>query len=1000
MKHIRRFLMAALLLVASSAWAYDFEVEGIYYDITNDAGPYEVAVTNRDTYSWGHNSYSGDIVIPETVTYSGIIYSVTSIGGNAFYYCDSLTSIVIPNSVTSIGSDAFHSCRSLTSIEIPNAVTTIGEGAFSWCLNLTSIEMPNSVISIGSQAFLNCINLVSIIIPNSVISIKEETFYGCTSLKTIEIPNSVTSIGYSAFSYCSSLTSIEIPNSVTTIGSRAFDECTSLLSIVIPNSVTTIGEWAFSWCSSLTSIIIPNSVTFIGTYPFAGCSSLEQIIVGSGNTVYDSRNNSNAIIKTNTNELMAGCKNTVIPNSVTSIGEGVFYYCDRLAKIVIPNSVTSIGRAAFDSCIGLNSIIVFGDIPPTLDGNVFSSVNTDLPIYVPCGNEAYASVNWGGFSNFIGMCPGEISVTINPTQGGWVIGAGHYEGGTICTLTAIASNGHVFANWKKDGAVVSYNSTYSFLVTENASFEAYFPLVGECIQFADADVKAICVANWDTNGDGELSYNEAAAVMDLGEVFYQNSSITSFDELQYFIGLHYLGNGVFSDCYSLTSIKIPNTVTTIVGGAFSSCRELSSIVIPSSVDSIGTNPFSGCEKLSSIVVEEGNRYYDSRSNCNAIIETATNTLIVGCRATTIPNTVLSIGNSAFSGCSKLTFMDIPNSVLSIGDYAFSKCSELVSINIPNSVLSIGSQVFRGCSELSSIDIPNSVVTMGSSVFWNCKNLTYLTIGESVKETGVILHNCKNLDQVTYNAIECEYVGALSAPGLAVNSEIKKLVFGEKVKSMPKRFFWATEYVIVRAVVPPKRFGGNKDWDEIPICVPGRSLEAYKNDEFWGQFTNYSASYQFDVRSSDETLGRILILEQPSGCWDDNKMATVVAEPIGDHPFQYWMMNGEVVSTANPYTFVVDEDVELIGYFEGTGVEEEVENMVTVSPNPALDRVRITCEDMKSVTLCTIEGKTAKTIDNLDTDEVEIDLLGLPKGLYLLRIALRNGLVINRKMIIQ
>ena len=179
-------------------------------------------------------------------------------------------------------------------------------------------------------------------------------------------------------------------------------------------------------------------------------------------------------------------------------------------------------------------------------------------------------------------------------------------------------------------------------------------------------------------------------------------------------------------------------------------------------------------------------------------------------------------------------------------------------------------------------------------------------------------------------------------------------------------------------------------------IPCGSQEAYLNVWFWKQL-NLIGIIDFMVFSSDEALGRVRIINQPD-C--ESSVATVVADPIGDHPFQYWMMNGEIVSTANPYTFVVDEDVELIGYFEGTGVDEETENKVTVSPNPAMERVRITCQDMKSIMLCTFEGRIAKVFDNLNMDETEIDLADLPKGLYLLRIEFQNGLIINKKIIIQ
>lgn len=197
-----------------------------------------------------------------------------------------------------------------------------------------------------------------VVIKKGVTSIGDYAFYGCPGLISVTIPNSVTSIGNSAFDNCSCLTSITIPNSVTSIGNRAFQYCSGITSIIIPNCVTSIGYNAFWGCRGLTSIIIPNSVTSIGNSAFGGCSDLTSIKVETGNEYYDSRNDCNAIIRKSDNTLVCGCMNTVIPNSVTSIGGSAFANCSGLASIIIPNNVTSIGNNAFASCSALTSIEV------------------------------------------------------------------------------------------------------------------------------------------------------------------------------------------------------------------------------------------------------------------------------------------------------------------------------------------------------------------------------------------------------------------------------------------------------------------------------------------------------------------------------------------------------------------------------------------------------------------------------------------------------------------
>ena len=362
---------------------------------------------------------------------------VTYRGSNCFEYSNEYTgSVTIPSSVTYNGTTY--------------SVTSIGDGAFNSCESLTSVTIPNSVTTIGDHAFRYC--------------------YGLT---LVTIPNSVTSIGGEAFSYCSGLTSITIPNSVTSIGDFAFHECSSLTSITIPNSVTYIGRYAFYNCSSLTSITIPNSVTSIGYYAFRSCSGLTSIIVEDANSTYDSRENCNAIIETATNTLIAGCQNTIIPNSVTSIGEGAFYDCTGLTSITIPNSVTSIGYSAFRSCSGLTSITI---------------------------PDSVTSIGWDAFAN-----------------------------------TGIYNNE---SNWENSVLYIS-----------------------NCLIDAKGDI------------------SDAYIIKE---------------------GTRLIGGGAFFECSSLTSITIPNSVTSIGNDAFRGCSSLTSITIPNSVKSIGDRAFYNCSGLTFI----------------------------------------------------------------------------------------------------------------------------------------------------------------------------------------------------------------------------------------------------------------------------------------------------------------------------------------------------------------------------------------------------------------
>ena len=675
------FLIMTLMCQAAT------NINGIYYNLNSSSRTAEVT-SNPNQYP---NEYSGNIEIPSTVTYNGTNYSVTKIGDNAFRSCYLLTSITIPNSITNIGEEAFSVCSRLKTVTInSNTILSKTYTHYENFNNIFGYDVDNYIIgdgvtTIGEYAFFGS-NLTSVIIPRSVTNIENKAFGYCKKLTTVTInSNYILSKSYSSFSsfkdiFGNQVTNYIIGEEVTTIGSRAFYDCSNLTSITIPSKVTSIGISAFYGCSGLTSVTIPSKVESIGNSAFGFCSNLISIKVDAGNTKYNSRNNCNAIIESSTNTIIRGCKNTIFPNNVKSIGDNAFSGCSNMTSITIPSSVTSIGNSAFRGCSFIASII----IP--------NSVTT-------IGNYAFCD------------CSYLTSITIGNS------------------VINIGKNAFQNCTYLKNLTIPNNIKSIGELAFNNCSMLTSIIIPKSVTSIGDG-------AFSDCPGLTSVTINSNTILSESYTYYSSLKNIFGNQVNNYIIGdeVTSIGDYAFNGCSQLASIVIPSRVTKIGQSAFYGCSKIKEITIPQNVWSIGKWAFENCSNLTSVAINclsvvlgNTNNYtnYNSSYSLKDVFGSQVINYILG-------NEVTIIGSFAFYGCSNLSTITIPKNLTDIGNSAFAECTNLKSIIIPKSVTSIGSSAFENCSNLTAIIDENPTpLSIDQNTFTNRRNAV-LVIPEGSK----------------------------------------------------------------------------------------------------------------------------------------------------------------------------------------------------------------------------------------------------------------------------
>lgn len=782
--NLRRALLILLICLVgmAKAMAQSFTVGDLNYTVNSDGTT--VTVT-------GHvngTSATGSLVIPESVTYEGSSYAVTVIGTSAFNNCSGFTGdLNIPNSVISIGLSAFSCCSGFSgNLNIPSSVNSIGNEAFPFlgfsevhynatnCGDASSrpfygchgeLIIGENVQRIPNHMFYDAGFTGSLIIPNSVLSIGDQAFSGCRGFTgSLTIGNTVTTIGISAFRNCDGFTgSLTIGNSVTLIDYNAFEGCSGFTGdLNIPNSVVEIGGNAFRGCGSFTGILtIGNSVNSLGQDAFRDCNGFTEVHYNATNCGYAASYGQpfigcggSLIIGENVERIpdyIFGSSNftgdLTIPNSVTSIGSCAFSGCSSFTgSLTIPNSVTSIGSAAFSGCsdfsevyynatncadfgsssypfAGCGGSLIIGDNVERIPAHMFENGGFTGTLTIPnsvtdIGTDAFSHCS--GFTGDL-VIPGSITTITN----GSFYGCSNFSGNLIILEGVTTIGGYAFYGCSGFNGDLVIPSTMTILGERvfcgcrgfsSVLFNATNCTASDYLGTSPPFINCGGTLTIGDNVESLSRYIFKDAVF-TGDLIIPNS-VTS------------IGNGAFQNCSTFTgNLEIPENVVSIGPNAFTNCSGfttvhynarncqddghngyvyfdgcggtlilgdnvesipnllfrdgsfIGSVTIGNSVISIGENPFSGCSLLEQIIVDPLNPVYDSREDCNAIIRTSDNTLITGCQNTNIPNTVTVITNRAFQNLSTLTSIDIPNSVTSIGEQAFLSCTGLTTMTV-------------------------------------------------------------------------------------------------------------------------------------------------------------------------------------------------------------------------------------------------------------------------------------------------------------------------------
>lgn len=627
-------------------------------------------------------------------------------------YVGILEDIVLPDNYEGntykLSQCAFYNCNYIKSITIPETLKIIGNDAFALCDSIETAIMPGWVIRFIPQTNLKNVTI-------TCGEIEEDAFSNCSSLVNVTIMDEVTGVGDSAFENCYLLNYNEYngshylgnDNNPYLLLLEASDYLTT--SFNINENTKFVHSKAFRTCHDLKTVYIPSSVISIGSEAFRSCNLLEGVYItdiDSWCRIYFSDSTANPLYYAENlylnNELV---RDLVIPDGIININQYAFYNCKSITSLFISNSVELVNSSAFYNCYMLTSVTI-GTNVKSIDSYAFGS----CPRLVMICNLSSLLIEIGTDGN------------------------GYIASNALDVFTSIEDDKYSYA--LIDDLIFYENESNVYLI-------GYAGTKTEITLPEEFNGKQYIIKDYAFYNCKELTnVTISDGVTQIGDyAFYQCSSLISIDIPN---SVEYLGKSAFAWCSSLENITIGTGINIINNGAFYGCSSLTNVNIPIGVEEIGESAFEQCSSLENIIIPDGmlvindSAFYNCYSLTSIIIPNSVESIgthafykCSSLKSVILPENLKQIQNMMFSGCTSLESIIIPESVTSILDSAFNGCSSLTSIIIPNNVISIGEYAFENCTSLNSLIIGNCIETIGKAAFSNCYNITQITIPASV-----------------------------------------------------------------------------------------------------------------------------------------------------------------------------------------------------------------------------------------------------------------------------